>query len=96
MILNRIQPKIDGHLRRNQNGFRPGRSTSAHILALRRVIEGVKSNNRETVFIDFSEAFDSVHRGKLMKILKAYGIPLRLLVAISKLYGKNKSKGHRS
>ena len=24
MVLNRIQPMIDGHLRRNQNGFRPG------------------------------------------------------------------------
>ena len=41
MILNRIQPKLDQHLRPNQNGFRPGRSTTAHILALRRLIEGV-------------------------------------------------------
>ena len=35
MILNRIQPEIDKHLRPNQNGFRPGRSTTVHILALR-------------------------------------------------------------
>ena len=41
MILNRIQPKLDQHLRPNQNGFRPGRSTTAHILELRRLIEGV-------------------------------------------------------
>jgi len=34
MILNRIQPKLDQHLRANQNGFRPGRTTTAaHILA---------------------------------------------------------------
>lgn len=39
MILNRIQPVLDPLLRPNQNGFRPGRSTTAHILALRRVIE---------------------------------------------------------
>ena len=45
MLLNRIQPKLDPHLRPNQNGFRPGRSTTAHILALRRIIEGVKRNN---------------------------------------------------
>ena len=31
MILNRISSKIDKHLRPNQNGFRPGRSTTAHI-----------------------------------------------------------------
>ena len=43
MILNRILPKIDSHLRPNQNGFRPGKSTTTHILALRRLIEEVKS-----------------------------------------------------
>ena len=43
MILNRTQPEIDKRLRPNQNGFRPGRSTAAQILALRRIIEGVKN-----------------------------------------------------
>ena len=31
MILNRIQPILDPLLRTNQNGFRPGRSTTAQI-----------------------------------------------------------------
>ena len=35
MIINRIMSKIDIHLRHNQNGFRPGPSTRAHILAIR-------------------------------------------------------------
>ena len=35
MVLNRIQPVLDSHLRPNQNGFRPGRSTTTQILALR-------------------------------------------------------------
>ena len=43
IILNRIQPHIDPILRPNQNGFRTGRSTTSHILALRRLIEGVKA-----------------------------------------------------
>ena len=34
MILTRLQSKIDKHLRPNQNGFRPGRRTTSHILAL--------------------------------------------------------------
>ena len=42
MILNRILPKIDSHLRPNQNGFGPGKSTTSHILSLRRLIEEVK------------------------------------------------------
>ena len=31
MILNRIQPTVDKLLRNNQNGFRPGRGTIAHV-----------------------------------------------------------------
>ena len=74
MLLNRIRPKIDPLLRPNQNGFRPGRSTTAHILALRRLIEGVKSHNLKCVlvFVDFKKAFDSIHRGKMLQILSVY------------------------
>ena len=60
MILNRLHPKMDDHLRSNQNGFRSGRTTTAHILALRRLIEGVKSHNRKAIiiYVDFQKAFD--------------------------------------
>lgn len=94
LLLNRIQPKLDCHLRPNQNGFRPGRSTTAHILALRRMIEGVKRKNLKAVllFVDFSKAFDSVHRGKMMLILKSYGIPPELVTAIARLYENTKAK----
>ena len=34
MILNRIRPELDIHLRANQNGFRVGRTTVGHILIL--------------------------------------------------------------
>ena len=76
MILNRIRPEIDKHLRDNQNGFRVGRTTVGHILTLRRLIEGIKSNNLPAIitFIDFRKAFDTIHRGKMLKILKAYGM----------------------
>ena len=94
MILNRIRSAIDIRLRVNQNGFRPERTTVAQILALRRIIEGVKANNLKAVltFIDFKKAFDSIHRGKMMKILKAYGIPPNLLKAIDKMYTNTRAK----
>ena len=71
MMLNRIQPKIDHHLRPNQNGFRPGRTTTAHVLALRRLIEGVKTHNKKAIilYVDFKKAFDSIHRPTMMRIL---------------------------
>ena len=85
LILNRIRPPIDKLLRPNQNGYRPGRSTVAHILALRRLIKGVKSKNLKAVvvFVDFKKAFDSVHRGKMMKISQAYDITDKLVNAIN-------------
>ena len=94
MILNRIQPVLDPHLRPNQNGFRPGRSTTSHILALRRIIEGIKERNLPAIltFIDFKKAFDSVHRGKMLKILTAYGIPEQLVKAIGTMYENTRAR----
>ncbi len=94
MILNRIRRVLDVKLRRNQNGFRPKRTTVAQILALRRIIEGVKENNLPAVltFIDFKKAFDSIHRGKMMKILQAYGIPPILVQAIQSMYMNTRAK----
>ena len=94
MILNRIQPAIDEHLRPNQNGFRPNKSTSSHILTLHRIIEGVKQNKLLEVitFVDFQKAFDSVHHAKMMKILSAYGIPDELVKAISLLYENTRER----
>ena len=94
MLLTRIQPKLDPLLRLNKNGFRPCHSTTAHILALRRIIEGVKRNNLKAVFlfVDFNKAFNSIHHGKMMKILWAYGIPEQLVNAIGKLYEESQAK----
>ena len=94
MILNRIRLKVDPHLRSTQNEFRPGRSTTAHILALRRLIEGVKERNLKAVlvFIDFKKVFDSIHRGKMLKILRAYSLPEQLVSAIGILYTGTKAK----
>jgi hypothetical protein len=88
MILNRIRGANDPHLRENQNDFREARATVSQILALRRIIEEVEKNNRTAVlcFIDFKKAFDSIHRGKMMTILKAYGVPPNLLRAIGTMY----------
>ena len=81
-------------LRINQNAFRPGRSIVAQILTLIRMIEGVKANHLPAVitFIDFKKAFDSIHRAKMMKILKAYGIPPNLLRAIEAMYSNTKAR----
>ena len=75
LILNRICPKLEPILRKNQNGFRPGRSTLGQILTLHRIIEEITFCNKTTaiIFVDFSKAFDSVNREKMFEILGLYG-----------------------
>ena len=41
LILNRLRPNLEPILRKNQNDFRPGRSTLGQILTLRRIIEEI-------------------------------------------------------
>ena len=53
MILNRVQIKMEDNLRPNQNGLRPGRSTASHILAVRRLIEGVHNRKAIIIYVDF-------------------------------------------
>ena len=69
MILNRIRPHLDYHLRKNQNGFRNGRTTTSEILAFRRLTEGVKDNNLEAIliFIDFKKSQDAYSSRKISK-----------------------------
>jgi len=87
LLLNRIQLIFEKILRRNQNGFRKGRSTVGQILTVRRILEGVRSKKLPIVLllVDFSKAFDSINREKINQILLANGIPIDSVKAIDAL-----------
>ena len=88
MILNRLRDVVDSKLREEQAGFRPKRSCAEQIFILRRIIE--KCNEYQVPiaisYIDFSKAFDSIHRPSLSKVLLSYGIPLKIVKAIEQIY----------
>ena len=94
LLLNRIFPVLNPILRRNQNGFRRGRSTLAQILALRRIIEEMKNGNKDLtiVFVDFKKAFDSINREVMFDILSLYGFPDKIIKAIKTLYTNTKTR----
>ena len=94
MILNRIRPVLDPLLRPNQNGFRQKRTTVGQILAIRRILDGIKDTNLPAIFtfIDFKKAFDSIHRSNMAKVLRSYGIPDKLVYAIHGRYANTRAK----
>ena len=89
LLRNCIEPKIDNILRKNQNGFRRNISTTSQILTIG---YGAKNLQATLIFVDFTKAFDSIHRGKMEQILLAYGIPKETVAAITILYRNIKIK----
>jgi hypothetical protein len=87
VLLTRI---LDPLLRPEQTAFRRGRSTTHHLLALRRVLEEVQTHRLEAhvVFIDFKTAFDSVTRAALHIALRTFGVPDCLCHAVCAMYNQ--------
>ena len=63
-------------------------------MTIRRILEGVRAKNLQAtiLFVDFTKAFDSIHKGKMEQILLAYGLPKETVVAIMILYRNTKVK----
>ena len=67
---------------------------TSQILTIRRILEGVRTKNLQVtiLFVDFTKAFDSIHRGKMEQILLAYGVPKDPVAAIMILCRSTKVK----
>ena len=87
MLIRRISGGVDAKLRKEQAGFRKGRSTIEQIFVLKNIVEqAVEWNSSLYVcFFDYEKAFDSVHR-TLWKIMESYGIPSKLVRIVNAMY----------
>ena len=67
---------------------------TSQILTIHWILEGVCAKNFEVtlLFVDFSKAFDSIHRGKMEQILFTYDLPKETVTAIMMLYKNTKIK----
>ena len=68
----------------------------SQVLAICQILEGVHAKNLEAtiLFVDFSKAFDSIHRGKMEQIFLPYRFPKETVTAIMMLYQNTKVKVH--
>ena len=91
LIYHRLSSIIDPHLHPNQNGFRPDRGTTEHILTLSLLRELAATHDFPIhgCFVDFSKAFDSVTWESIQRQLDYWHVPKLLQEAIWKIM-----KGH--
>ena len=63
-------------------------------MTIHRILEGVRAKNLQAtiLFVDFTKAFDTIHRGKMEQILHAYGLQKETVAAIMILYRNTKVK----
>ena len=88
IVERRVRVLVEDKLDENQCGFRPLRGCQDQIFSLRQIMEKSYEWNRELYlcFIDLEKAYDRVPRGKLLSVLRDYGIGGKLLQAIKGLY----------
>ena len=88
VILSRLKPIIDPQLSQCQSGFLSGRSTTDQVMALRCVIDTYRVTNMTAslVFVDFQEAFGTLHRSSIPVILSQSNLPNCLISDIIQMY----------
>jgi len=93
VIKEKIEEHIEriGEARENQAGFTCGRRIEDNLLILKYCIEETYRTNQELYIaaIDYSKAFDSVDRGKMIEILKRFKVDGRLISQIASVYSKD-------
>ena len=75
LINNKLSKAVEDKLEECQMGFRTNRSTIDNLFIIRQIIEKCHEFNIElhNVFIDYTQAFDTVFRDKIIKCLTTKG-----------------------
>jgi len=94
ILCNRLSEIMEGKLGEYQVGFQPNRSTVDNIFILRQMYEKYYEYNIELhdIFIDFNQAFDSINRSTVIKVLKEMKIPGKIVSLVNMVTQHTKAK----
>ena len=75
-----------------QAGFESAKSTTDHIFTLRQALEKYHEYGKDSyhMFVDFQQAYDSIHRPSLWHILSALNIPRKLIGLVQMCYSNTR------
>lgn len=93
ILVNRMKVELDKDLRKEQHGFRSGRSCTDLINTLRIITEHSMEYQSPLclAFIDFEKAFDSINRENIWIVLRNRGVPQKIINLIKEGYNQYKS-----
>ena len=88
ILLERLKTAVNNTLRDEQAGFRAGRSCIDQIATLSMILEQSLEWHSPVYikFIDFKKAFDMIDISTMWRIMRHYGIPLKIVSIIRSLY----------
>jgi hypothetical protein len=94
IILERIRHTADARIKEGQEGFRNGRGCRDNLHVLRAAINYALKNSikAELIFIDFTQAFDTVSHDFLQIALEEHAIPLKYRTLIGVIYANAKGR----
>jgi len=96
LLYSRLSTIIEPEIGNYQMGFRPNRSTIDNIFIVRQIYEKCHEYNIDLhnlrVFIDFSQAFDTVNRDVIYNSLIKHNIPDKLIKLIKLTMQRTKMK----
>ena len=81
IIHDKMKPYAESIIGEYQAGFRKGRSTADQLFTIRQIIETFWEYDKYQIhlFIDFKQAYDSIHRQSMWCIMREMGIPAKLV-----------------
>jgi len=82
ILLNkRLIENIENKLEDNQMGFHSNRSTIDNIFIIRQIFQKSHEYNIDlyNIFVDYTHAFDSVYRKKIIQCLKKFNVADKLI-----------------
>ena len=88
ILMCRYSNIIEESMSDSQFGVRPGRGTIYAIFIIRHIIENAREHQvpLHIHFIDFKDAFDTIWRKSLWKMMIQLGIPHKYVAIIKNLY----------
>ena len=92
VLCARLMPHYTRSIGEYQAGFMPSKSTIDNVFVVRQLSEKYREYGRTAwhIFVDYRQAYDSVHRPSLWSILRQFSVPEKLVRLIQACYANSK------